>query len=184
MTFKVGDKVRRTGPYRGGAVHGNEYVVAWVGATGYAIQLEGMGDYTYNADGFEKAFELPVAKPKDTYVAKRDQGKPQFDLLENGCPLAVLGLVQVLTWAVDVKEYKPHSWQTVPEAITRYSAAMRRHQNAKARGERYDPESGLLHDFHIMASATFIAELEARIDKAAGIEQKYHTAFPPVINQA
>ena len=127
---------------------------------------------------------MTVKKGDDTYVAKRDAGKPQFDLLENGCPLAVLGLVQVLTWAVEVKGYTPHSWETVPDAITRYGAALRRHQNAKARGERYDSESGLLHDFHIMASATFIAELEARIDKAAGIEQKYHTAFPPVINQA
>ena len=98
--------------------------------------------------------------------AKWDKGKPMFDLLDDDCPQALLGVVQVMSWAVEHKGYLPGSWQTVPEAIKRYGAAMRRHQNAKARGERYDIESGLLHDFHIATNAIFVAELEARLDIA------------------
>lgn len=110
--------------------------------------------------------------------AKWDGGKPMFDLLEDDCPLAVLGIVQVMTWAVEVKKYVPGSWQTVPEAIKRYGAALRRHQNAKARGERYDKESGLLHDFHIATNAVFVAELEARVDKVKGLQQQYNKTLP------
>ena len=96
----------------------------------------------------------------DTYEAKRDQGKPQFDLLEQGCPAALLGLVHVLTWAVETKGYRPHSWREVPDAIRRYQAARGRHINAKNMGQRYDPESGYLHDLHILACQVFIAQLE------------------------
>lgn len=108
---------------------------------------------------------LPIAE-RSSHDGKADAGKPRFDLLDDGCPNALLGVVQVLTWAVETKGYTAGSWQAVLDAIRRYSAAMRRHQNAKARGERYDAESGLLHDFHIAACAMFIAELEARADTA------------------
>lgn len=91
---------------------------------------------------------------------KFDGGKPRFDLLEFGCPDALLGVVMVMTWAIEVKGYKPDSWQDVPDAIRRYSAAIRRHQNAKARGETHDSESGYLHDWHIATNALFIAQLE------------------------
>jgi hypothetical protein len=95
---------------------------------------------------------------------KHDGGKPQFDLLEDGCPNAILGVVEVMSWAVEVKGYEPGSWQFVQNGIKRYSAAIRRHQNAKARGERYDAESGKLHDFHVATNALFLAEFEARAD--------------------
>jgi len=101
---------------------------------------------------------------------KADAGKPQFDLLDDGCALAIDGVVKVLTFAVEPKErggkgYVPHSWKQVQDGIRRYSAALARHRNAKARGERYDVESGLLHDFHIATNALFVAELEAQADQ-------------------
>lgn len=91
---------------------------------------------------------------------KFDGGKPRFDLLEFGCPDALLGVVKVMTWAVETKGYEPHSWQGVEDAYTRYTAAIRRHQNAKARGEANDSESGFPHDWHIATNALFLAQLQ------------------------
>ncbi|WP_196481699.1 dATP/dGTP diphosphohydrolase domain-containing protein [Burkholderia cepacia] len=91
---------------------------------------------------------------------KFDGGKPRFDLLEFGCPDALLGVVKVLTWAVEVKGYEPHSWQGVEDGERRYAAAQRRHDNALARGETHDPESGFPHEWHIAANALFRAQLQ------------------------
>lgn len=97
---------------------------------------------------------------------KFDGGKPRFDLLEFGCPDALLGVVKVMTWAIEVKGYEPHSWQGVKDAYTRYTAAIRRHQNAKARGETHDQESGFPHDWHIATNALFLAQLQHNADAA------------------
>ncbi|QTZ83300.1 hypothetical protein phiGM223_34 [Pseudomonas phage phiGM22-3] len=91
--------------------------------------------------------------------AKRDTGKPRFDLLEDGCPDALLDVVKVMTWAVEVKGYRAHSWKEVPEARRRYRAAMSRHRNALARGELLDDESSLPHEAHIACNAIFLAQL-------------------------
>lgn len=91
--------------------------------------------------------------------AKHDTGKPRFDLLEDGCPDALLDVVKVMTWAVEVKGYRAHSWKEVPEARRRYRAAMSRHRNALARGELLDEESGLPHEAHIACNAIFLAQL-------------------------
>ncbi|CBH51593.1 hypothetical protein SBWP25_0023 [Pseudomonas phage phi2] len=91
--------------------------------------------------------------------AKRDTGKPRFDLLEDGCPDALLDVVKVMTWAVEVKGYRAHSWKEVPEARRRYRAAMSRHRNALARGELLDEESSLPHEAHIACNAIFLAQL-------------------------
>lgn len=95
---------------------------------------------------------------------KLDTGKPRFDLLEFGCPDALLGVVKVLTWAVEGKGYEPHSWQNVEEGETRYTAAIRRHQNAIARGEKNDSESGYPHEWHIATNALFLAQLRHNRD--------------------
>jgi hypothetical protein len=85
-------------------------------------------------------------------------------------PEALLDVVKVLSWAVaagplDVygkggKGYKPNSWKEVPEAKRRYRAAMQRHENALARGETHDHESGLPHRAHIATNALFLAQLD------------------------
>lgn len=101
--------------------------------------------------------------------AKFDGDKPRFDLLWDGMPNALLGVVKVLTFGA--KKYSDHSWQNVPDAIRRYSAANLRHQNAIARGETHDlnehgltdeNHSGLPHDFHIACNSLFLAELRER----------------------
>lgn len=100
------------------------------------------------------------ATAADPQAFKADGGKPRFDLLMDGAPHALLDVVKVLTWAVEVKHYKPHSWKEVPEAQRRYRAAMQRHENAIARGELNDDESKLPHRAHIACNAIFLAELD------------------------
>lgn len=161
--FKVGDQVH----HRSLKLFGTLVCLVPGNTSAWCVLRD---EYPPNKDGWSNQWSelyldhVTVPEPVvDTYVAKRDAGKPQFDLLEGpqGCPDALLGLVNVLTWAVETKGYKPHSWRTVPDAIRRYSAARARHINAKNRGERHDPESGYLHDFHILACDVFIAQLES-----------------------
>lgn len=106
-----------------------------------------------------KNLHLAEALSVPSTEAKRDTGKPRFDLLEDGCPDALLDVVKVMTWAVEVKGYRAHSWKEVPEARRRYRAAMSRHRNALARGELLDDESGLPHEAHIACNAIFLAQL-------------------------
>ena len=107
-----------------------------------------------------KSAHVPVDDPAQAF--KSDAGKVQFDLLEDGAPNALLEIAKVMSWAVEVKGYHPHSWQEIPDAIRRYKAALGRHRNAIARGERYDPESNLLHWAHAACCVIFITELELR----------------------
>lgn len=91
---------------------------------------------------------------------KADEGKVRFDLLDDGCPNALLLIAQVMTWAVEVKGYEAGSWKDVPEASRRYRAALARHRNAIARGEVNDPESGYPHWAHVACCVIFLIELE------------------------
>ena len=91
---------------------------------------------------------------------KADGGKVRFELMEDGCPNALLLIAKVMDWAVTVKGYHPHSWREVPEASRRYRAALARHRNAIARGEVLDPESGYPHWAHIACCTLFLLELE------------------------
>lgn len=98
--------------------------------------------------------------PLETPGAKKfDSDKPMMELLMDGCPDALLGVGQVLTYGF--KKYGgKHGWKALPDAVDRYEAAMFRHQLAKARGEILDPESGLPHSWHIACNALFLAQLE------------------------
>lgn len=100
----------------------------------------------------------PKGDPAQAF--KSDAGKVQYNLLEDGCGVALNYIAQVMSWAVEVKGYHPHSWREVPNAITRYRAALGRHRNAIARGEVLDPESGLPHWAHAACCVIFLLELE------------------------
>lgn len=100
---------------------------------------------------------------------KADAGKPDFSLLTQGCPVAMLGVVEVLSFAVRPKEqggkgYVKHSWRQVPDNKNRYESALHRHLNAINLGEELDSESGLSHWFHVACNAMFLAELYASDD--------------------
>lgn len=102
----------------------------------------------------------PASEGDSAQAFKSDGGKVRFDLLDDGCPNALLMIAKVLTWAVEVKGYHPHSWKEVPEASRRYRAALSRHRNAIARGEVLDPESGYPHWAHVACCTIFLLELE------------------------
>ena len=91
---------------------------------------------------------------------KFDSDKPMMDLLFDGCPHALTGVGAVLTYGF--KKYGgKHGWKALEDAVKRYEAAMVRHQIAKAKGEKIDPESGLPHSWHIACNALFLAQLES-----------------------
>ena len=84
---------------------------------------------------------------------KYDVGKPRLDLIP---PEAVIAIGHVLTYGAE--KYAPNSWRGVePE---RYVAALMRHLMAHQLGERRDPESGMLHLWHVATNAAFLVALE------------------------
>lgn len=86
---------------------------------------------------------------------KFDAGKARYDLVPLG-PLR--GVAEVLTYGAE--KYAAHSWQTVPDALPRYIAAMHRHLNAVlVDAEVLDAESGLRHAWHFLTNAFFVAWL-------------------------
>lgn len=156
--FKVGDVVVRIGGDYREVRRGCQYKVAGLSAAGN-LKLEGL-ESIYDSD----FFELASVVPGNPQAFKADAGKPRFDLLTRGCPNALQGVVNVLTFAVKPvdqggKGYVPHSWQNVPDAITRYESALHRHLNAINRGELVDSESGMSHWDHVATNALFLSEL-------------------------
>ena len=82
---------------------------------------------------------------------KRDHGKPMWDLL----PFAsVRSIVDVLTFGAE--KYGQETWQEVPNAKSRYFAALMRHLDAWWSGERLDPESGHPHLAHAGCCLLFL----------------------------
>lgn len=90
---------------------------------------------------------------------KFDGGKPRIGLLTFGCPDAILGVSEVLTFGA--RKYEAHSWKKVEDAFERYWDAMERHRLAIGKGETHDPESGLPHIFHLACNAMFLAQMTA-----------------------
>jgi len=86
---------------------------------------------------------------------KYDGDKPMYNLLPSN---AINSMAQVLTFGA--KKYAPNSWQSVPDGLERYRAALLRHTFAIQRGEYLDSESGLPHSAHALCCAAFINELE------------------------
>ena len=91
---------------------------------------------------------------------KFDSGKVRIDLLTVSMPNAVLAVGKVLTFGAN--KYSDDNWKKVPEANTRYSAALDRHMNALHRGEEQDPETGLSHLAHAACCVLFMLELSHR----------------------
>lgn len=82
---------------------------------------------------------------------KFDDGKLRYDLVP---PVVLEQLAAVLTFGA--KKYGDNNWQHVPNADSRYYAAMMRHVEATRGGEVYDEESGLPHLAHALACVSFM----------------------------
>lgn len=132
--------------------------------------------------GSNRAGWEPISAPVVTSAApapaqgagmKFDGGKPRWSLLMRGCGLALAGVVAVLTFGA--QKYAADSWQEVEEARTRYREALYRHlHEIELHGPlSKDPESGLLHWFHVACNALFLATFAAK-DAKAQAEKETH----------
>lgn len=82
---------------------------------------------------------------------KYDGGKLRFDLV----PVPAFELV-VAAITYGAAKYTDDGWRKVKHGRRRYFAAMMRHAWAYARGEWFDPESGLPHLAHVGACVLFL----------------------------
>lgn len=95
--------------------------------------------------------------------AKLDAGKIRPDLILSGMPRALLAVAQVATFGA--AKYTEDGWQSVPDGIKRYTAAMDRHR-LKEQVESVDADSGLAHQAHLAWNA--LARLELMLREAEG----------------
>lgn len=98
--------------------------------------------------------ELGMYRPD---LETRKVGKTRVELVDDGFPLALREVAQVMTWAQTAKGYKDHDWQNLPNAEIALAAAASRHRtdHIKQRvvyglpiDQCVDSESGLLHKAH------------------------------------
>lgn len=98
--------------------------------------------------------ELGIYRPD---LETRKVGKTRVELVDDGFPLALREVAQVMTWAQTAKGYKDHDWQNLPNAEIALAAAASRHRtdHIKQRvvdglpiDQCVDSESGLLHKAH------------------------------------
>lgn len=104
--------------------------------------------YTPPVPEMDRAEAVPIGK-------KYDSGKPRFGLLP---PRAELEVVKALTFGAD--KYGDNNWRDVEPFEARYTDAKGRHANARAMGERKDPDSGLAHRAHEICNLLFLLERE------------------------
>jgi len=100
-------------------------------------------------------------QPINTACSKKfDAGKARFDLM---LPEFELEMALVLTYGAET--YGDNSWQGVPDAVRRFTAALRRHTNAMMRGEIYDPVTGRTHASHIAINGMFLHYFQTKINE-------------------
>lgn len=89
---------------------------------------------------------------------KYDDGKLAYNLV----PMDALDEV-VKRFTHGAAKYAPGNWQTVDNAVERYSAALMRHYSAYRQGERMDPEApGLSHIAAVAWNALVLVWFELR----------------------
>lgn len=90
---------------------------------------------------------------------KDDAGKTRFDLLD---PWFLLEIAEILTQGA--AHYGDENWKKADpsSAKTRYTAALHRHLNARARGEIRDPDSGRRHLAHAACCTMFLLWFERK----------------------
>jgi len=92
--------------------------------------------------------------------SKFDQDKLDYSLLPVK-PIAAI--VEILTFGV--KKYSRDNWQSVPDSIHRYTAAMYRHIEAWRGGEKLDPETNKHHLAHAGCCLLFLLWFELTGEK-------------------
>lgn len=98
-------------------------------------------------------------KPSDP-GAKLDAGKNQVWLMLESFPHALEHVAKVSTYGAN--KYSRLGWVHVPDGELRYFDALGRHLLEYAKGNKVDPESGLLHLAHASWNVLAVLELQCR----------------------
>lgn len=104
--------------------------------------------------------EDPNGKDQHEPGAKLDAGKLRPHLVLGDFANALTAVCEVGTFGAN--KYSDSGWISVPDAVSRYREAQFRHWLARQRGERVDPDSGLLHEAHEVWNALAVLELKIR----------------------
>lgn len=102
----------------------------------------------------------------DTHTggAKLDAGKPRICIFfDEYFPHAVEAVTEISTFGAI--KYSPGGWKSVPDGYDRYTEAMRRHYSAVCKGEMFDDETKLPHDYQIAWNALARLEIALREGK-------------------
>ena len=92
--------------------------------------------------------------PPKEGAMRSDRGKPRLaEVLAALDPDFLEGMLQVLEYGA--KKYDWNNWQKGMD-WTRVLNSMTRHSAALAKGEDFDEESGLAHEFHVAVNAMFM----------------------------
>ena len=95
------------------------------------------------ANALEMQSKKAMAPELQGIGMKYDTGKLRASLLRD-FPLSFIEIIKVLTFGAN--KYEAHSWQTVPNAIERYTDAGDRHDLELNKGNVIDEESQCLHE--------------------------------------
>lgn len=118
------------------------------------------GGVTVLPDGLKPSgvFIAPNANP-----ARKDDGG-KLPIMQGALarfPRAIAAVAEISQFGA--KKYGTYDgWETAENAFTRYRDALHRHEIARLRGERVDPESGLMHLAHFAWGALATLELALR----------------------
>lgn len=82
---------------------------------------------------------------------KYDNGKIRYDLIPPECLEAI---AKILTFGAI--KYGSNNWQNLEDFNNRYYSAAERHIQARRKGEKIDPESGLPHSAHAVVNLIFL----------------------------
>jgi hypothetical protein len=101
----------------------------------------------------------PTGKNPHEPGAKLDAGKIcAFRGAVDYFPRAIEAVAAVSTFGAI--KYDWAGWKSVPDGIERYSDALMRHLLAESKGDRHDPDSGLLHAAHSAWNMLAVLELK------------------------
>lgn len=115
----------------------------------------------HDAESAKEIEADPTGRLPHTPGAKLDAGKaPIHRGLLSYFPRACAAVARVSQYGA--KKYTWRGWETVPDGVQRYSDAGARHVMAEALGERYDPDSGELHQAHVAWNALAVLELKLK----------------------
>ncbi len=110
---------------------------------------------------YEDYIARGVPPKKDASFMKADTDKPMVSLIETEF---LLGLAQVLTFGA--KKYDVDNWKKGASAndTRRIKDSLLRHTLAYIGGERFDPETGLSHLYHMTCNNMFLDYFDRTTD--------------------